>query len=398
MNIVEIVLKALSGNALSQLAGAVGESPENVQKALAAIVPTLLSGIGGLATNPQGADKLWSTLRSVDDRVSDDFGKVLEGNGAGDLSKTGTAILEDLLGKVNLGSLLKTLSAFVAGHSDLVKKLVPLVAPFVLSLISKQVKSGGLDLQTLLKLLLAQKGNITKAMPAGLMTTLEGAEGLGEIAKFASSPSTVPENEVSKPATSWTTWLVAAVASVAIVAVTWNQLYQGVDAEKAKTLAYMQEAADQIKNGTYSFGSKFSPAGPTANTSNEIAGHEGVVADSTVEVKKTEVEPDSGSELSKEFSGYFERLSQSLDGIRDVESANQSLPKLEALGGQLDVIMSQVGKLPDAARASLLDVLGTGQKSLSDKVSKVIEIPGVAEIIKPILEAILSKVDLLIKK
>ena len=56
MNIVEMILKSLSGDTLSKLAAAIGESPDAVQKALASIIPLLLSGVGGLAAKPQGAE------------------------------------------------------------------------------------------------------------------------------------------------------------------------------------------------------------------------------------------------------------------------------------------------------------------------------------------------------
>ena len=397
MNIVELILKALSGETLKQLSGAFGESSETVQKALAAIVPTLLSGIGQLATQPQGADKLWSTLRSVDDQAADDFGKVLGEKGVDDVTQKGSIILDELLGKVNVVAILKALGTFLASNPEFLKKLVPLVAPLILSIINKQVKSGGLDLAGLLKLLLAQKGNIAKAMPAGLTQSLAGVQGLGDIASFASSNTALPAETIGKPATSWSTWLVAAVASIGLVAATWHQLYQGVDAEKARTLASMREADEQLKNGTYAFPPKFRPAPTSSNPPGEAIGHGDVkeaVSDAASE-GTTVVDP--VKDFSNEFAGFFELLSQTLEGISDVDTANQSLPKLEKLNEQLDGIVNQFGKVPDAARSSLLEVVETGHKSISDKVNKLIEIPGVVDVIQSLLKLIQSKFDLLLK-
>ena len=53
-----------------------------------------------------------------------------------------------------------------------------MLAPMILGTLSKQVKSGGLDLGGLSSMLLGQKNDIAKAMPAGLMNSLSTAQGL----------------------------------------------------------------------------------------------------------------------------------------------------------------------------------------------------------------------------
>ena len=76
MNIVELILKSLSGETLKQISAMLGQSPESIEKAIAAVVPTLLSGIGGVATKPEGAEKLFNTLKHVN---ADDLGGILAG-------------------------------------------------------------------------------------------------------------------------------------------------------------------------------------------------------------------------------------------------------------------------------------------------------------------------------
>ena len=106
MNIVELILKLLGGDTLKQLSAFTGESPDLVQKALGAIVPTLLSGIGGAAAKPNGAEKLFNSLRSIDDSLSDNLGSVIAKGGADELAKKGTNILGDLLGSGGLTALI----------------------------------------------------------------------------------------------------------------------------------------------------------------------------------------------------------------------------------------------------------------------------------------------------
>ena len=61
MNLIEIILKQLlSGDILGSLAGALGTSQDDAKKAISASVPAMLSGIGSMASKPEGADKLWN--------------------------------------------------------------------------------------------------------------------------------------------------------------------------------------------------------------------------------------------------------------------------------------------------------------------------------------------------
>ena len=388
MNIVELILKALSGDTLKQLASVVGESPEGVQKALAAIVPTLLSGIGGLASKPQGAEKLWSTLKTVDDRVSDDLGGVLAGGGAGELSKKGTNILEDLLGKQSLAALIVPLAKFLAGNTELVKKLLPLVAPFLLSMLSKQAKSGGLDMAGLLKLLLSQKGNIASAMPKGLAEGLAGVQGLGDLTSFASSAV----NAGSKAAAETTNWLVPGLIAAALAAAGLWFLTQGKPAGKSDSTKSAQDAEATMKSMAETMKNMGEKATATAAAGVEKAKE---MVEESVDKAKDALDPVQA--LTKNFSGYFDSLGGALDGISDEDTAKAAVPALEKFATQFDDLKGLFDKLPEAARGGFSSLLEGGQKTLTEKTDKVLGIPGVGDLLKPLLEGILEKLAALLK-
>ncbi len=186
MNLVEQMMKQLlAGDSLGQLADAAGAGQDDTKKAISAAVPALLSGLGSLASKPEGANKLWSTLKSVDDNAISDLGGMLSGGESDQVAKTGTSILESLFGKGMIAALISALASFLGGKTALVTKLLPMLAPFLIGMIGKQVKSGGLDLGGLTKLILGQKGNIAAAMPQGLLSSLTGVQGLGDLTGFA---------------------------------------------------------------------------------------------------------------------------------------------------------------------------------------------------------------------
>ena len=385
MNIVELILKALSGDTLKQLSSLVGESPEVVQKALAAIVPTLLSGVGGLASKPQGAEKLWSALKSVDPEISDNLGSVLAGAGAEELKKKGTSILEDLMGKNSLASLIGPLAAFLAGNTGLVTKLLPLVAPFLLSFLGKQVKSGGLDLAGLTKLLLSQKGNIASALPAGLAKGLAGVQGLGDLTSFASEATKAVSNAGSKAASESTNWLAPALIAGALLLGGLWWFNQAKPSPKIDAEQMARNMGQSISNEM----AKLKNATTTGVEQMKEAAEEGV------EHAKELLDPVNA--LTKNFGGYFDSINGALDGITDADTAKAAVPNLEKLSGQFDDLTGLFKKLPEAARGGFTTLLEAGQKTLAEKSEKVLGIPGVSDLLKPLLDGLLAKIAELLK-
>ena len=373
MNIVELILKLLGGDTLKQLSAFTGESPDLVQKALGAIVPTLLSGIGGAAAKPNGAEKLFNSLRSIDDSLSDNLGSVIAKGGADELAKKGTNILGDLLGGGALTALIGPLAKFLAGNTALVSKLLPMIAPFALSVLSKQVKSGGLDAAGLLKMLLSQKSNIARAIPGDLAKGLAGVQGLSDLANFASdTAATVGHTaskvgqagkEVAKESTNWFLPLLALAALIGGLLWWLSNSKPAVVVDKANA-----------------------PAMPAPSATRDAVEHAPAVG--TLDPVKA---------LTEDFTGYFKSIDGALDGITDVDTAKAAVPNLEKLVGQFDGLSALFSKLPAAGRGGVLSLLEGGEKTLQEKAEKAIGIPGVGELIKPLLDGLLEKLSVLIK-
>lgn len=113
--------------------------------------------------------------------------------------------------------------------------------------------------------------------------------------------------------------------------------------------------------------------------------------DSTVEavVDATDI-PDPAAVVDQ-VGDLFTSSSRTLAEITDTQSATNALPALEELGTKVDTVTGLVNKLPEAARAPLGGLVAGGMESLQPLIQKVSSIPGVGDIINPLIEPMMEK-------
>ena len=138
MSALDDILGALPADAISQQVGA---SPDDVRAAAAAVLPALLGGLQANASDPSGAGSILEALgQHQDDLLS----------GGADLSaineSDGQAITNHIFGDreedvVNRLGEVPAMGGSGMGGA-LVKKLLPILAPMVLSWLAKQVLGG----------------------------------------------------------------------------------------------------------------------------------------------------------------------------------------------------------------------------------------------------------------
>ena len=139
MSAVDEILAALP---VEQVARQTGSSPEEVRTTAAAVLPALLGGLDANAAQPSGAGSLLEALGQHDDDLL---------TGGADLSqideRDGRVIAQHIFGDqqdevVNrLGGLPGVGGSGFGG--ELVRKLIPILAPMVLSWLANQVLRGG---------------------------------------------------------------------------------------------------------------------------------------------------------------------------------------------------------------------------------------------------------------
>ena len=98
---------------------------------------------------------------------------------------------------------------------------------------------------------------------------------------------------------------------------------------------------------------------------------------------------ETGGKFTKLFDGAF----AALDGITDEESAKDAATKIEEVTGQLDGLNEGFTALPEKGKTVLLDNIANrvvpGLTRLFDKAK---ELPGVADILQPVVEALMAKI------
>jgi hypothetical protein len=186
MNLLDLVKEQLTPDLVQKASTLVGEDSAKTSSALGAIAPTLLSAVAAKGSSKAGADEILATLsdNKVDDSLLGNVGGMLGAGGGADnpLLKIGGALLPMLLGNKTAGvaGLIASLFGIKSGTASM---LLSLAAPIIGSLISKQVKTGGLDASGLASMLGSQRGALAAAAPKGLDAVL----GLGDVASGISS-------------------------------------------------------------------------------------------------------------------------------------------------------------------------------------------------------------------
>ncbi|MGC0362450.1 hypothetical protein ABH922_000434 [Rhodococcus sp. 27YEA15] len=122
---------------IDQIAQRLGVDQATAESAVRSALPTLVGGLGANAQDPSGAASLTSALAShanatiLDDGV--DISKVD--------TQDGQKIVSNIFGS-NSDQVASTLGS-VGGGNDLVKQLLPILAPIVLAYLAKQFTGGG---------------------------------------------------------------------------------------------------------------------------------------------------------------------------------------------------------------------------------------------------------------
>ena len=100
---------------------------------------------------------------------------------------------------------------------------------------------------------------------------------------------------------------------------------------------------------------------------------------------------DIKSQLSNVFGSYKETLG----GISDVESAKEAVPEMKSLNDQLGSVAGMMDKLPAGVKDALGGSIGSMIEPIKEMLDKVMKIPGVEPILKPVVDTMLEKVGLL---
>ncbi len=352
MNIVSMAAQYLTPMLVDKLASSLGISSPLAQKAIAAILPTILAGLMGSSSKSGGAGALTQALGQQDPGLLGNLGNLIGGSGQADAVSAGTKILGSLLGGSSVGALGGAVSKFAGVGDAPAKGLIGLLAPVVLGTLAKQQKESNLDGAGLARMLMGQKDNIAAAIPPGFSDLLKGSGLLDSIApaaaaqpaaRPAASVHEMPRKEVASSSSSWLPW-VAALALAALAG--WYFLGQGV----------RQAALPPVPQITV-----------------------------------------GSQDIGAQLGSVVEGLRGTLTSVNDEASARTALPRLQEMTKQLDGINGLRGQLPPDGKKSLATYAASLLPILRPLIDKALAGSGVAAIAKPVLDQIFARLEAMSK-
>jgi hypothetical protein len=356
MNLVEIIMKLIgSGDILGKIASLLGIGQEQAGKAVNAAVPSLLAGVIGSASKPEGAANLANLLSQQEPGLLNNLSGLLsEGANLG----TGSSNpLSSLLGGGSLGQIAGALSRFTGIGESSTGKLLGMLSPVVLGAIGKQAK--GLDATGLASMLAGQKANVTSALPAGLGSMLSSAvPGLASLLGGASSAASTAFRATTAAASDTARQVESAGSSamkwlVPLIVVVLALIFLPRMCHKAS------ETAKDVQSA--------------------VEGAATSALDSTKFV--------SG------VSDLIKNATEAAATITNETSVATALPKLQEVNTKLADLKSLWPKLPVSAQKAAADTLRPLIAKLREALQPALGLPVVGDKIKPTVDEMLRTLD-----
>jgi hypothetical protein len=399
MNIVDLVKDQLTSQVLGSLGSLVGTNEAQTKAASAAAVPALLGGLAKLAGNAQGAGQLANALGGLDLGMLGNLAGVLGGSNASKMADKGGSLLGTLFGNSATSMIVETLASFLGIKGGIARSMLSYLAPVVLGTVAKQLTSGGksIDASGIQSLFADQSRNIQSALPAGL-----SLGDFGSIAKAVTAAATsggashsshashghVERKGESSGFPSWLPWL--ALPLIALGAFLLMNKDKGPKpADKGAVVVNQTEMMKKMAEAQKS--------GEAVAEKAAAKGAEAVKA--TTDAVSAAVEKATDAidltAFGGDVTGLFGKLTDSFKGITDVPSAEAAVPGLKDLAGILEGYKATADKLPEAGKATVKEMVGTNLGTLQPIIDTVLAIPGVGDILRPIVEPMLKTLSAL---
>jgi hypothetical protein len=100
-------------------------------------------------------------------------------------------------------------------------------------------------------------------------------------------------------------------------------------------------------------------------------------------------------EANKQITDTITGLRTTLGSITDAASAHAALPKLQDAVAQVDKLNGLTGQLSPDGRKALSSVVTPAMPAINQLFDKVLAVPGVADELKPTIDALKTKLNAL---
>lgn len=363
-NLMDLVKNQISDQLLGSIGSVMGTESSQTTVALSGALPGLLSGMMNSTSSPAGATALFETARKQDDGLLGNMGHLLGGDQSSALASQGNSTLSSLLGSGALGQLAGVIASFSGISRGNSSSLLGMLAPIIIGVIKKKVLEGGMDASALASMFTQQKDNINAVMPGGLSEQLQSA---GFFDSISAQPATntpalkpeayqAPVAPAAAHAASGSVLMKWLLPLAVVVVLGWfGMQYLGND---TSTLAPPQTS--EVSAEALQAAKDAMPAG--------------------VDLTK----------ITDGLEGMFGSTTEALSGITDVASAKAALPDIQSATASLSGMSDVITRLPAAAKGPINAVLNNGIAALQPLVDKVTTIPGVGELVQPVIGPVLE--------
>jgi len=368
-NLASYIMQFLTPDMIGRIATVLGLDRNDTRTGVAAAVPSLLAALGGVAAKPGGAQNLVDAIKQQSS-VAENFGSMITTGNPSSFVDKGSSLLMSLLGSHDQSTLVGAIGRFAGlGHSG-GSSLLGMLSPLVLGLIGKQIGSR-LDVGSLTNLFASQKQQIAQALPpgmsnllggTGLLDSLSSTAGYAATAEQAGRATTAAAGQFSQYASSAGRSVGTSVQR-AVASATPGWVYWAIPAIVAAGLLWYL-----------------------------LADHTTQVAQQpTVLPTQTQSVVVGGVDVGKQISDSLGELRTSLASITDAASANAALPKLQQATAQIDKVAGTVKQLPADQRRVADGLVASSMATINQLFDRVLAIPGVAEVVKPTIDSLRTK-------
>jgi OmpA-OmpF porin, OOP family len=244
LNLFNLLKDQFSDDLISKASGFLGESSGNTKTAVMSAIPSLLGGFINKTSDSNGASTVFNMLGSGnhDGGILNNLSNVFSGgNSSSSILSSGGGILSSLFGgKLDgISNIISSVSGMSKGSSS---SLLGLLAPIVMGMIGKQVKSQGITSASgLTSMLGSQKDLIKGYLPAGFSSAL-GLSSIDDLGGKVSSTVHAAKESVEDAGSGFKKflpWILLALLAAAILYFT-----KGCGKDEAK--AVVTETVDSL--------------------------------------------------------------------------------------------------------------------------------------------------------
>lgn len=227
-SLIETIQGYLTPSMIDDAASQLGENPSAITKAMGGLVPTILAGMLGKASDDVALSRMHTSLNDAAtggllDRLG---GLVAGGNLARNDPKDMAGAFLGMLFGDKIGAIISAITSFAGLKTGSASGLLGLAGPLVMGALGKKVRDSGLDASGLKRLLGDERSLIGKAVPAELSGLL-GLAGFDAVKPapradhVAPAAATIAAASAAKTARATPAWLWAIPVALGVGLVGW---------------------------------------------------------------------------------------------------------------------------------------------------------------------------------